>query len=450
MNKYIGLNTQYVRNFLKFDKNLNLLLKNKNFNNNIPKISKIQDKIQSFYQDKYVQPFIAYDAQGPWIKTLESNYIYDAGGYGMLGFGHNNDKIMNALSKRQVMANIMTPNLIHKKFTDKLSEEIGNKRGFNPYHKFMCLNSGSEANSLALTIANIHNHSNPCIINIKNSFHGRTEGPANISDSLKPTYKKHLQRFNNNLEVYNVDYNDTEQLDFTYKHLIKNNRFVELIAMEPVMGEGNPGVQINPDFYKKARDLTKEYNSLLFIDSVQAGIRCTGQLSIVDYHGIDNYDAPDLETYSKAINGGQYPLSVLALSEKASNLFQIGLYGNTMTANPRALEVAISVLDMVDNKLKDKIFHHGYYLKSKFEQLEKKYPFVNNVTGTGLLLAIHMNKILPIDKIEYDLRCLGLNVIHGGENALRFTPWFLINKQECDLIIKILDDYFDSIIYKFL
>ena len=35
--------------------------------------------------------------------------------------------------------------------------------------------------------------------------------------------------------------------------------------MEPVMGEGNPGVMIDPYFYKKARDLTREYDSLLFI-----------------------------------------------------------------------------------------------------------------------------------------------------------------------------------------
>ena len=106
--------------------------------------------------------------------------------------------------------------------------------------------------------------------------------------------------------------------------MINNNKFVEAVVMEPVMGEGNPGVMVNPRFYKKARDLTREYDSLLFIDSVQAGFRCTGHLSITDYFGFCKYDAPDLETFSKAINGGQYPLSVLALSERASSLFKPG------------------------------------------------------------------------------------------------------------------------------
>ena len=45
----------------------------------------------------------------------------------------------------------------------------------------------------------------------------------------------------------------------------------------------------------------------------QAGIRAMGSLSVVDYPGYETAEAPDMETYSKALNGGQYPLSVLAL-----------------------------------------------------------------------------------------------------------------------------------------
>ena len=70
-----------------------------------------------------------------------------------------------------------------------------------------------------------------------------------------------------------------------------------------------------------------------------------GCLSIVDYPGFDGIEAPDFETYSKALNAGQYPLSVLAVSERAAGLYQKGIYGNTMTTNPRAMDVACAVLD---------------------------------------------------------------------------------------------------------
>lgn len=50
-----------------------------------------------------------------------------------------------------------------------------------------------------------------------------------------------------------------------------------------------------------------------------------------------------METYSKALNGGQFPLSVLALGQTAASSYVTGLYGNTMTGNPRGLDVASEV-----------------------------------------------------------------------------------------------------------
>ena len=42
--------------------------------------------------------------------------------------------------------------------------------------------------------------------------------------------------------------------------------------------------------------------------------------------------------------------------------------------------------------------------------------------------------------METKCRNKGLNVIHGGKNALRFTPWFLISDDEINLIKNILID----------
>ena len=72
-----------------------------------------------------------------------------------------------------------------------------------------------------------------------------------------------------------------------------------------------------------------------------------GLPSIVDYDGFEDCEVPDMETWSKALNAGQYPLSVVGLSETAAELYVVGIYGNTMTTNPRALETAISVLDRI-------------------------------------------------------------------------------------------------------
>ena len=55
---------------------------------------------------------------------------------------------------------------------------------------------------------------------------------------------------------------------------------------------------------------------MFIIDSIQAGLRAQGALSIVDYPGFEGLEAPDMESYSKALNAGQFLLSVLALASK--------------------------------------------------------------------------------------------------------------------------------------
>ena len=44
----------------------------------------------NFYPDDAVNPYVPAAARGPWIVTLKGAVLHDNGGYGMLGFGHNN------------------------------------------------------------------------------------------------------------------------------------------------------------------------------------------------------------------------------------------------------------------------------------------------------------------------------------------------------------------------
>src|SRR5690606_19360323 len=99
-------------------------------------------------------PYVALAARGPWIVTLKGAVLYDTGGYGMLGFGHAPEDILEAMARPQALANIMTPSLSQLRFTRALQKEIGHSRkDGSPYAKFMCLNSGSESVTLAARIA---------------------------------------------------------------------------------------------------------------------------------------------------------------------------------------------------------------------------------------------------------------------------------------------------------
>ena len=167
---------------------------------------------------------------------------------------------------------------------------------------------------------------------VKGSFHGRTERPALYSDSSRKAYQQYLASYRNEDSVIAIDPYDTEALKRVFADADSNGWFVEALFLEPVMGEGDPGRSLPPAFYAVARELTRAHGSLLLVDSIQAGLRAHGVLSIVDYPGFESLDAPDMETYSKALNAAQYPLSVLAVNERAAGLYRKGVYGNTMTS----------------------------------------------------------------------------------------------------------------------
>jgi len=177
--------------------------------------------------------------------------------------------------------------------------------------------------------------------------------------------------------------NDAAALREVFARADREGVFIESFFLEPVMGEGNPGLALTRDFYDAAHELTRSHGSLLLIDSIQAGLRSHGVLSLVDYPGFEDAPPPDMETYSKALNAGQFPLSALALTEAAASIYRKGVYGNTMTANPKALEVAVRVLEAFTPELRANIRARGTEFKMKLAALAEGAAIVRKEIGAG-------------------------------------------------------------------
>jgi acetylornithine/succinyldiaminopimelate/putrescine aminotransferase len=415
-------------------------------------VAAIEAGLVNFYYDDTVNPYVSLAARGPWIVTTKGAVIHDNGGYGMLGFGHVPDPVLEAMSRPQVMANVMTPSFSQYRLVQALKKEIGRNRGDGcPFFHFLAMNSGSESVEVASRIADVNakimtdpggRHEGKTIkkLSLTGGFHGRTARPAQWSDSTRGSYKKYLATFRGAEDLITVAPNDTDGLCRAFAAADEEGVFIEALFMEPVMGEGDPGLAVTPDFYRLARDLTQDHGSMLLMDSIQAGLRATGNLSVVDYPGFEGLPEPDMETYSKALNAGQYPLSVLALGERAAELYVRGVYGNTMTANPRAMDVGTAVLEMVTDQVRENIVARGREFIVKLQALaEELGGAITKVQGTGLLFSCELTpdfKAYGTDSLEEYMRLHGIGVIHGGENSLRFTPNFEVTSAEVDLIVE--------------
>ena len=413
-------------------------------------LAKAQAGYVNFYPDDAINPYLPAAARGPWIVTLKGAVLHDNGGYGMLGFGHNQPAILEALSRPQVMANVMSPSVSQLRFTRAMDQELGRSRGANPYKHYLCLNSGSEAVGLACRIADVNaklmtdaggRYANRTIkrLSVRGAFHGRTDKPALYSDSSRKTYQQHLASYRHEDTLITVAPYDVAQLEAAFADADRHGWFIEAMFLEPVMGEGDPGRAVTPEFYKAARELTEAHGTLLLVDSIQAGLRAHGVLSFVDYPGFEQLPPPDMETFSKALNAGQYPLSVLAVSDRTAGLYRKGIYGNTMTTNPRALDVALATMALLTDEVRANIKARGEEFVAKLNKLKDELGgLITKVQGTGLLFSCELApqfKCFGHNSTEEYMREHGVGVIHGGANSLRFTPHFNVTSAEVDLVI---------------
>lgn len=482
----VGLPDAYIGHFLVRDINLNWAIQNayrtwKGMANEAQSTYKQPEKQLCdsiftdwcvFYPPETRNPYVPLASKGPWIVTLHGAVLHDSGGYGMMGLGHSPKEVMAAMATDFTMANIMTPMLAQKKFISTIKKEIGrNRGGVCPFGSFLMMNSGSEGNTVADRIIDMHTgevmSKKPnqgkgwkvkCIA-LKGCFHGRTYKPAIWTDSCREAYTKH--KAHSIVHTYAVDYvwncepNNLHELQALFDKAKMEQVYIEAMFMESVMGEGNPGQAMTPEFFSLARKLTLEHDSMLLVDNIQAGLRTTGNLSIVDYPGFEQLPEPDFEVYSKAINAGQYPVSCLALSKRAEKFYKHGVYGNTMTGNARACAISTCVLESITDDVRKNIVDMGKYAVNEYTKLMHKHPkVITAVSGTGLLYAVQLNKelhtVVSMTGAEMTLRWNGIGVIHGGDNALRFTPHFKITKEEMDMQIDFVRALVEGIDYRTL
>jgi acetylornithine/succinyldiaminopimelate/putrescine aminotransferase len=118
------------------------------------------------------------------------------------------------------------------------------------------------------------------------------------------------------------------------------------------------------------------------------------------------------------------------------------VYGNTMTTNPRALDVACTVMNAITPAIKQNIVARGHEFVEKLNRLMAEMGgMITAVQGTGLLFSCELSsafKCYGTASTEEFMRMHGVGVIHGGTNSLRFTPHFRVTSAEVDLVISAL------------
>ena len=364
---------------------------------------------------------------GSWlIDTHGERYLDALSGIAVCGLGHSHPSISKVIAEQS--ANLIhTSNIYRIPLQEKLAEKLVSHSGMD--NVFFC-NSGAEANEAAIKLARLHAHkqkiTNPVILVMHNSFHGRTMATISATGSSTKAY----QGFEPLLSGFkHIAFNDIEAL----KSSVNTIENIVAIMLEPIQGEG--GIVIpNKNYLKTIRSICDKNNLLMIVDEVQTGMCRTGKWFAFQHEKI----LPDIMTIAKALGNG-VPIGACLARGKSAKFFQAGSHGSTFGGNPLVSSVALEVINILETKKIDKhAAELGSYFLENFRKSLEGVQGIIDIRGKGLMMAIELEKNCP-DLVEKALnKKLLINVTSG--NVIRLLPPLIMTKLEADQVVSILTD----------
>lgn len=368
-------------------------------------------------------PLTLVRGEGAWVWDEEGQaYLDFVGGWAVDSLGHCHPAVSEAVT-RQVHTLIQASNQFYTVPQVQLAELLVQNSCLD--RVFFC-NSGAEANEAAIKLARrygeLHLKRAYEVITTIGSFHGRTL--AMVAATGQPRFQQPYVPLPTGF--VNVEYNNIAAIKAA------TTPQTCAVMLEPIQGEG--GVNIaSGDFLKAVRAWCDETGVLLILDEIQTGMGRTGTLFAYEQYGIE----PDIMTLAKGLASG-VPIGAILATEKAS-VFTPGEHGSTFGGNPLACAAGYATLKfIIDNDIPANAGVTGQYLMARLEGLKGKFPFVSEVRGRGLLVALEFNSDIAGAVV---MACLerGLLVNRLKPNALRFMPPLIIGRDEVDKAVGILE-----------
>lgn len=297
---------------------------------------------------------------------------------------------------------------------------------------FFC-NSGAEANEGAMKLARKYAKEKMEgdryeIITMKLSFHGRTL--ATLTATGQEKFHKGYSPLMAGFKY--VPFNNVEAV----KNAIDSKTCA--VMLEPIQGEG--GVNCPSQGYLKAiREICDEKRILLIFDEVQVGMGRTGRLFAYEHEGVE----PDMMTLAKSLAGG-VPIGALLMKKEIAESFKPGDHASTFGGNPLATAAGVAALTAIlEEGMLENCQKVGDYFLKRLEEIKRKFPFIQEVRGKGLILGMELK--MDGSSIVKEMMDRGILINCTMGNVLRFLPPLIVMKEEVDQVVEALEEVFRRI-----
>jgi len=368
-------------------------------------------------------------------------YLYDAtgkkyldflGGIAVNALGHAHPRIVRAV-RREAARAIHLSNLFHNEFQGPLARKLAEWSGLD---RVFFANSGTEAIDGALKLARLcarptgSDYHSPTrkfrVLALENSFHGRTFGALSVTS----TEKYRLPFYPALPGVEFVRFNDIADLESKFDDTVC------AILLETVQGEG--GIYpVSEEFWNRARALATQHGALLIADEIQCGLGRTGR-----YFAFQKFSSkPDIAVVAKPLAAG-LPLGAILANEAVASRISVGLHGTTFGGGPLVCATALAALETIDGLLHN-VRQRGAELHAGLQKLAKKFDFIREVRGEGLMVGVELSREGGPFVSEALSRGLLINCTH--DFTLRLLPPFIINRAQVREFLKLFEQVLSAV-----
>ena len=327
-----------------------------------------------------------------------------------------------------------------------------------PLEAVFLVNTGSEANELALRLARTATGHDD-VLCVRGAYHGWTGATDAITTSAfdnpralgtRPPWVHTVEPPNTYRGRHRGPDAGTRYADdvrTTLARLAADGRAPAAFIAEPLYG--NAGGVILPDGYlREVYASVRAAGGLAIGDEVQTGYSRLGWHQwAFEQQGV----VPDIVTVAKAAGNGMAVGAVVTTRATAEAFAAEGSFFSSVGGSPVACAAGLAVLEAIDREgLRDNAREVGGYLKAGLERVAAAHPeIVGAVHGMGLYLGVELvrDPLTQEPATEEALaiceRMLELGVIvqptGDGNNVLKVKPPLCIDRRSADLVVAALE-----------
>ena len=319
------------------------------------------------------------------------------------------------------------------------------------------MNSGSEANELALRLARTHTGRKDLVV-VDSAYHGNTDRLVSISPYkfMGPGGTRKAEPWVHLVPIADGyrgrckgKGSDTGQAygNAVGDRIREADRAIAAFITESIWSCGG---QIVPpeDYLMTAFQHVRSAGGVCIVDEVQVGFGRVGK----HFWGFQLQGVvPDIVVMGKPMGNG-HPLAAVVTTHEIASSFDNGMeFFSSFGGNPVSCAIGMAVLDVIEGEsLQSHALQIGEHFKYELSQLSEHHEIIGDVRGEGLFLGVELVKDRQTLKpataeasiIVNRMRDRGILMSTDGplDNVLKIKPPMVITEADVGMVIRSLDD----------